>query len=257
MKLSLFILFSLLFSAAFSQDGADPVGKKMQQYAQANKSDLLFVHFDKNIYTNYETIWFTGYLLGRSDVDLQRHKVLSVALIRDADSTVISSHKFIMENGISMGNIILPDSIPPGDHHLVAYTDLVTNKRPLALFKQPVTIKLIADPDFKANIQLLESGSSGSKDQQVMVSVISKTNSFLPKPATIKYRYGNINHTVKTDAMGRIIINLPNGIISDPKVYAKVLYGKDSSFLNLEIPARKSRVKVKFYPESGHLIHQI
>lgn len=48
-----------------------------------NPLTTLFVHFDKTIYTNNETVWFTGYILNAGLAEISKHQVLSVALVRD------------------------------------------------------------------------------------------------------------------------------------------------------------------------------
>ncbi|MBS1563062.1 MAG: hypothetical protein JST39_01685, partial [Bacteroidetes bacterium] len=100
----------------------------------------LFLHIDKTIYTNNETVWFSAYLL--HDTVIAAHKVLSVFVSNDADRKIQVAEKFIIENGLAAGSLVLPDSMQPGHYLLQAYTDLVDKAgKPLVLFTTPIVIK--------------------------------------------------------------------------------------------------------------------
>jgi hypothetical protein len=100
----------------------------------------LFLHIDKTIYTNNETVWFSAYLL--HDTAVARHQVLSVFLANNADRTIPVAEKFKMENGLAAGSLVLPDSLPPGHYLLQAYTDLLDKGgKPLVAFTAPIIIK--------------------------------------------------------------------------------------------------------------------
>lgn len=245
--LPLFILFVLLSLRANAQD---PLDNRIKAYGEARQNANLFVHFDKNVYTNYETVWFTAYLIRKSKSPINQHKLISVALIRDADSTVVIEERFPMQNGLAFGSLVLPDSLLTGDYRLLAITDRLANNSPEAMFVQPVTIKTNVSEPFKASMKLLEPGSN-----KVLLSVTSKENRFLPKPTTVSYKYGNLTKTAKTDASGQLLIELPKlENPSDPNLRVKLKYEKDSSSISMALPLEKNRASVKFYPEGGNLV---
>jgi len=234
----------------------DSIALKMQWLNKAKPTTNLFVHFDKNVYSNNETVYFTGYLLKAAANPVAKHNIMAVALIRDADSTVMLSDKFIMQNGLSFGSVTLPDSILTGNYHFTVYTDKLTNGVPDAIFNQPITIKTNIDPAFKASMKLTEPIAKDDKNHKVLVAVTSKDNRFLPKPTSISYKYGNIEKTAKTDISGQLLISLPKqDQLVDPNLYLKLKYLKDSSFISMALPQAKSKATVKFYPEGGNLIN--
>jgi len=250
--LSIFFSFSLQIAVAQST-----IYEQMKWYSLAKPTSNLFVHFDKNIYSNNETVYFTGYLIKEARTPSIAHKVMAVALIRDVDSALIIEDKFLMQNGISFGSINIPDSIPTGNYHFLVYTDKLLNKTPEALFIQHITIKSSMEPSFKANIKLVEANPS-NKLYKVMVSATSKDGRFLPKPAQINYRYGKNKKSTLTDASGQQIINLPlQGNIIDPTVYVKLKYERDSTFINMALPQLQNKAIVKFYPEGGNMVNQL
>lgn len=254
MRLFLFcILLGFYTATTFAQD---PLAEKMEWYKQSKTFGSLFVHFDKNVYANNETIWFTGYLLKSGIKDINKHKILSVSLIRDIDSSVVVQDRFLMQDGISFGNMLLPDSLLTGDYHLLGHTDITIKGKPEAVFFQAITIKTNIDPSFKANMKLMESANAQNGTNKLLLSVTSKEGSFLPKPTKVSYRYGNVYQTSKTDASSQLLISLPpQKQLKDPNIYVKLNYGKDSTFINMPIPQPKAKASVKFYPEGGNMIN--
>ncbi|WEK18605.1 MAG: hypothetical protein P0Y49_17595 [Candidatus Pedobacter colombiensis] len=258
------ILWLFLFSGhiAFAQQEqpllVDPLAKQLYLYKLANPSPRLFVHYDKNIYTNNETIWFTGYLLTESGTNTDQHNIMSVALIRNSDSLIVKHQKFLMATSLSFGSMVLPDSMLAGDYHLLASTNRVVNGVPEAVFIQPITIKTNINPSFNAGLKILEPGIIGVKPNQVLLSVTTRDARFLPKPVEVSYRYGQLTKKTKTNASGEVILKLDEQEnIPDPNLYIKLRYGKDSSFLNLSLPVTKRSARVGFYPEGGNLVNGV
>lgn len=248
-----FLLFTLSFQSTFAQT---TIEEKMKWYASAKPTGNLFVHFDKNIYSNNETVYFTGYLIKEAHLPSENHKVMAVALIREVDSTLILSDKFIMNKGLSFGSLTLPDSIPTGSYRFLVYTDKLVNKLPEILFTQDITIKSSIEPTFKADVKLLEQPTVDSKLLKVLVSTTTIDGRFLSKPTKINYSYGKLKKSITTDASGQSIITLPiqnNNI--DPNLYVKLKYEGDSSFISIGIPQAKNKAIVKFYPEGGNMVN--
>lgn len=259
-----FILGFLIFfgNVALAQQEqpilVDHLARQLNLYKSVSPSVRLFVHYDKNIYTNNETVWFTGYLLTEQGADVSKHNIMSVALIRNSDSLIVKHQKFLMSTSMSFGSMILPDSMLAGDYHLLASTNRVLNGTPEAIFIQPITIKTNINPSFNAGLKILEQGVMGVKPNQVLLSATTRDARFLPQPVEVSYRYGQLSKKTKTNASGEVILKLDEQEgIPDPNVYVKLKYGRDSSFLNLSLPITKRKAKVGFYPEGGNLINGI
>lgn len=248
-----FITFILNFCLLFAF-GQDQIAEKMSWYGKAKPNANLFVHFDKNVYSNNETVYFTGYLLNTDSIVTKQHHVLSIALIRDADTAIIVHDKFLMEDGLSFGNILLLDSILTGNYHFIAYTDKIVDDIPEFVFVQPIIMKTSIDPFFNAGMKLLDDKDQGGL-KKILLSITSKDGRFLPKPTSVSYRYGTLNKITKTDPSGQVLISLPEQKnLIDPNLYLKLKYGNDSNFISMAIPREKNKASVKFYPEGGNLI---
>ncbi|MES2446101.1 MAG: hypothetical protein V4546_02895 [Bacteroidota bacterium] len=249
------VIFCLLFFFSTTAFAQDSIALKMNWLAKAKPTTNLFVHFDKNVYTNNEIVYFTGYLLKDKITPSSEHKILSICLVRDLDSTIIIQDKFLMDKGLAFGSITLPDSILTGDYHFLAYTNQLFNGLPNAVFHQSITIKTNIDPAFKASLKILEDVSDSKNNHQVLLAATTKDNRFLPKPLQINYKYGNQSTKTKTDASGQLLITLPaKSDLADPNLYVRLSNEKDTSFLSLALPVKKQKASVKFYPEGGNLV---
>lgn len=248
MRKALLLILCLLFT--YSLYAQDPLTDKFFLYQKAKPTTNLFVHFDKNVYSSNETVWFSGYII--SSKDFRKHHIMSVSLIKESDNKVVLEDRFIMKNGFSFGNIILPDSIPVGNYRFLVITDYAINKQPEVSFTQPITIKSMLEPPFKASMKVISAENNGSK---IMVSATTADNRFLAKPTDLYYTYGNVKKAVKTDASGQAVINLEQqDNLSDPNLYVKLKYEKDSTFINMPISQPKGSPFVKFYPEGGDMV---
>lgn len=236
----------------------DPLINQLQLYGSVQPASSFFVHFDKTIYTNNETVWFTGYLLNENPQHVKKHNIMSVALVRNRDSFIIKQQKCLMGSGLSFGSMVLPDSLLAGDYHFLVSTNRVSKGRPDVIFIQPIIIKTNISSAFNASISLLEPGIMGKKPNQVLLSATTKDARFLSKPVEVSYRYGKIAKNAATNVSGELILKLDEQQgLTDPNVYIKLKYGKDSSFLNLSLPVTYKKAKVAFYPEGGNLVNRI
>ena len=107
-------------------------------YAQQNAG--LFVHTDKTIYLKNETIWFSAYLFATVK-DQNKHSLLNVVISSADSGKVFIAEQYPMDNGISIGKLILPDSIKQGIYKFIAYTDMIgTTAKPAIFFSTTLTI---------------------------------------------------------------------------------------------------------------------
>ena len=245
-------LFNFIFFYSFGQ-GA--IVQKMSWYAKARPTSSLFIHFDKNIYSNNETIYFTGFLLKSKLSPINSHRILSISLIRSIDTTLITTVKFVMANGLSFGNLTIPDSIQTGNYRLVAHTDRLVNDLPEVTFIQQLTIKTNFEPPFKASIKIAQLATAEDKMHRLLFTATTNDNRFLPQPIQISYRYGSLRRKAKTDASGQVLMALPlQSQISDPNVYVKLISEKDTSYITMGLPLGKNKASVRFFPEGGYCV---
>lgn len=263
MKYDFYVVLFLLcsFSIAHAQkhvNAIDSIAEKMSWYASAGSSSTLFVHFDKTIYTNYENVWFAGYLL-TTDTNVNTRNILSVALIKNDDRSIWAEDKFVMSNGISAGNMFLPDSIPPGDYSFISYTDVITNGYPNDIFIQPITIKT-TDAGFSASAKMLDSINLKTDSARILINTYTNDLHSIPN-AQIVYVLGSglhksSPHKLKTNKSGEAIISIPLQEVNQDNnvLHLNIKYNSFFKDLDIRLPVYNKEPIVKFYPEGGNMV---
>lgn len=248
------IFFFLIFYSlqASSQVNA---ATKIKIYNDQKSNPKLFIHFDKNIYTSNEIIYFTGFLLNISEKDLLKHELLSITLSRNSDSTIVLADKFIVQEGFIFGSLQIPETLRSDDYQIIAYTNLLQNDFPVVSFAQQIKVISTIDAPFVADFKILNDNSI-KNNRKILLSVLSDKGSFLPAPASVTYTLGTIKQTTKTDITGQLVINLP---VKETAEYitATVRYNHDSVFLKFPLPPVTKFQNVTFYPEGGQLVDKV
>jgi hypothetical protein len=255
----LLISTALSTRAQVAHEEADPLETQIKLYGIKKASPVLFVHFDKTIYTNNEEVWLTAYLLNADAGAVKEHRILSVSLINNDDNKVATQANFIMDGGVSYGSIYLPDSTVAGNYHFVAYTNRLLNGRPEVVFTQPVTIKNLNEPAFTVSLSLVDSKQTPAGKISTLLTAKAKELPLLEAPVT--YKMGTAKKRVtlatgKTGVTGEHTLSIDKQQITATNhiVTAEVGEGKQKESVRLNIPLGKPSAVVKFYPEGGYLV---
>jgi hypothetical protein len=231
----------------------DSLLSKINYYGVKKSASILFAHFDKTIYVNNENVWFTAYLL---NYDKRRNSptFLSVLLINDQKKTIAVEQRFTMADGLSFGNVLIPDTIPPGDYSFILYTNELINGKPVDTFTQHITIKATSKPTISASINLVDSAAVNTR--KVVIRVTDKDGRPLPS-AAIDYHLGKLSGKAKADQFGHYELSIPaEQIVPGGNLLSvDINYKKDSRNVQLALPVIKNKFNIKFYPEGGSLVH--
>lgn len=255
------VIFILGHSFAYSQNRIiDTLIEKMNYYGASKSQTSLFIHYDKNVYTNHEFGWFTGYLLNH-DEELSDYHTLSIALVRNENRQILLENKFVIKNGISSGCIFLPDSLTAGNYHLVAFTNRIANNLPEDIFLQPITIKNVFS-EFSTSLTLLDSTNQFSDTVKVLLK--ARTPDLLPlEGAHVNYIVGTGTDMGKENKLvlnksGEAIIYINRSSIPEKNnlIYVKVDSKGIIKDLSLTLPIKKKDPTIRFYPEGGNLINE-
>lgn len=235
---------------------ADSVREKMLTYAKANPTNLLFVHTDKTLYANNETLWFSAYLVKSTPGSLRDHAVLSVALVRENDRKVMLDASYKMQYGLSNGSLMLPDSIGPGNYQFIASTNVQDRDgRPLAVFTQSLTLKSTAEQDFSASLTLLDTAVTRNGVRvQVAINLKNHTKELSPM---MEYGIGNGTRQAVTLNESTYTIPIPMAQLANdrPVLTAAVKYNNRTLYLSTPLPSIKpQQINVRFFPEGGSLV---
>ena len=238
----------------------DTLIEKLNNYGASKSQTSLFIHYDKNVYTNHEYVWFTGYLLNH-DEDLSAYQTLSIALVRNENRKIWIENKFVIKNGISSGCIFLPDSLTAGNYNLVAFTNRISNNQPEDIFLQPITIKNVFS-DFSTSLTLLDSTDHTSDTIRVLIK--ARTPDLLPlEGAQINYIVGTgtsqgKEHKLVLNKTGEaiVLISRKNIPVDNNMIYVQVNSKGILKDMSLTLPTIKREPSIRFYPEAGYLINE-
>jgi hypothetical protein len=255
----LLISVALPIHAQVAYEDADPLESQINLYGVKKASPVLFVHLDKTIYTNNETVWFTGYLLNIDANAIKEHRILSVSLINDEDSKIAAQANFMLDGGLSFGNIYVPDSVAAGGYHFVAYTNRLLKGQPEVVFKQPVTIKTTNEPAFSLSLSLLDSTKVQPGKISTLLTAKAKELPVIQAPVSYKMGTAKKRATLasgKTGVTGEDILSIDKNQISPENhvLTAEVGEGKQKESIRLTIPVKMQKARVRFYPEGGYLV---
>ncbi|WP_316798514.1 hypothetical protein [Pedobacter frigidisoli] len=255
------ILFAVLSSAlkGYGQK-LDSIADNLQNYGKHHAQSTLFVHFDKNVYTNNDQVWFTGYLL-KGKTDLVNYHTLYILLVNNQDSTVIMQDKFLIEKGLCFGNFMLPDSLPGGNYRFVVNTNLMINNKSDAEFIQPITVKSTIVNTLTAKVSVFKRNNGNNNTGTALLKVLTSDNRFV-EDAEIRYSIGTIKilkkGIAKSSVIGEYMIDYPSDeITADNNLLAiTVKKGNDIRHVKYELPySGQQSYQVKFYPEGGYLVN--
>ncbi len=259
--LTVLLLQLLITLAANAQlpKNIDGLNNKINLYGIKSQSPVLFIHFDKTIYTNNENVWFTAYLFG---ADYQKYKTLSVALVRDDSRAVLMEDRFVISNGIAFGHTIVPDSVGPGNYTFIATTNRLKNGKPDVIFTQAVTIKTADQQSYSASLNPVDTSVTAT-EQKVMLSLNFVNPKAMPATVPVKYYIGNFSHPVLKDSVktkaGQYIFTIPSKLLSQGNntLHVLVKYKKEEKDISINLPTPPQPAIVRFYPEGGNLVNNI
>jgi hypothetical protein len=229
-------------------------------YSAKHHSPVLFIHFDKNVYSNNENVWFTGYLL--DNIDNSKYKTLSLALVKDDDRSVLIDDRFVIANGFCFGNTNIPDSVRAGAYTFVAYGNRLENNQPDIIFTQQVTIKTGHEQTFNASLNPLDTGATAA-NQKVMLLVNFMNEKSPPSSVPVTYYVGDSRKPVTTGAvktaLGQYIFNIPSNLLSagNNTLNVQVKFKTEVQDLSMALPVLPQPPQVNFYPEGGNLLNGV
>lgn len=260
---SIFICCLLLLSgfAKAQHHELDSVAVNLRQYGLNTVRSGLFVHFDKNTYTNNDQVWFTGYLLS-TVAKVEQYHTLYLSLVNNADTSIILKEKFLIEQGVSFGSLVLPDSLPSGDYRFVAYTNMKFGDQFDAEFTQHVTIRSTTISPLIANISIFKTYDERTKRGTALLQVLTGDNRFVEN-AEITYAIGDTRQAVasgkaKSSIIGELMIDYPAEQITKENNLLKISIKKGNhvKHLDFNLPVKNELpYQLKFYPEGGYLVN--
>jgi len=122
------VIFMLSISSLFGQESSvRQMITALDEYAANHPVEKIYLHLDKPYYAAGEYMYFRAYL---TDMQLDQNGVESRIIyveITDSEKNLVRRAILYSEQNEYAGQILLPDSLPPADYHLRAYTNRMRN----------------------------------------------------------------------------------------------------------------------------------
>ncbi|WP_299514669.1 hypothetical protein [Mucilaginibacter sp.] len=257
------LFFSLLPFIGFGQ--SDKLNYPENKVADLNakhklpQKEKLYLHLDRAWYKPGDTIWYKAYLLNENLSASIQSGLLYIEMRNDSNR-VVKRQTIKAHNGLAIGDIVLKETLSPGNYILHAYTNWMRNFGPEHFFSCQVTIAPTGKQywlinrhqtiDKSRNVNLglhfsdLTPKNIGFRDLQL--SVLDR-NSTIVKSKVITDPYGNLNFK----------FTLP-----DKKDYKHLfIQAEDNSkyadWRKIIIPlqlTRPANTDLQFMPEGGSLL---
>lgn len=141
---SLFVVLYFSMLSIYSQAQENPFGQKilgkLASYAMKHSPEKIYVHTDKSIYTNGETIWYKVYLVdGILHKPSSKSEVIHVELWDERD-TLIVRQKLASDGLGAEGSLIIPTELKTGTLLIRAYTRYMLNERKPNPFQKEIPV---------------------------------------------------------------------------------------------------------------------
>lgn len=250
-------LMTFLFITGYS------FGQSAQQPSDNNPIPLQKIYFttDKEIYTPSEQLWFSAYLFENNSLLRDTANVLTLGLYDVLSEKMVVIKKFLIENRIATGNMLLPDSLYPGDYTLVAYTNLLdeTNTPITANFKPLKIYNRTGNKPFATTLRMADSISSGDRIA-VLHEMSPRSFEATYKDAKAFYRFGTEkNRKLPLDNYGAGVIYINSKDITQRNhtLIVTTVYNEDTVRARIELPVPDKRVDkyaAVFNPDGGTLV---
>ena len=262
----LFVAACVIILSAFARFDDDPINRiisQLNKWLSANPQEKVYLHLDKPYYAIGDDIWFKAYVTVGSSHQLSAISgVLIVELINGQDS-VKEIIKLPVINGLTWGDLQLPDTLKEGNYRLRAYTNWMRNDGPDYFFDEAITISNAITNDVFTQTTF-SYGPSGVK-QQVNAD-INYTNldnaPYTNKPVSYEVRLGDKNIAdgkAETDDKGSLHLEFinpdPAALTSGRIITYLKLSDKKKARKILLIKAASNNTDLQFFPEGGSFVN--
>lgn len=129
MKNTLLAFIMALCFSGFAQTGSEKkeqIAKKLDDYFLLERENI-HVHFDKNVFTTNESIWFKGYVYHRKKGIPFFNTINIYAALTGPDGKIIDTQLIYGNIGSFTGSFKLKDSYASGKYYLQFYTNWMNN----------------------------------------------------------------------------------------------------------------------------------
>lgn len=263
--LTLFVLFSTAFINGYSQVDSLEILLKKTQSSTPFIEEIVHLQFNKSLYQPGDTVFIKGYVVNRLRKKLLSGSHTLWVFLLSEDDEKIDAQKFLIIDGLSMGQIVLPNRLEDGIYKVVAFTNWQKNSIRRFPFSSTIEVKTLSNKDVNWSVSLsqkkfLPGDSVNCKvlllDRRKEVMVKQDVWLSIDKPFDIKKRERTLEDgsvvfpfKIPTDAVShfynmQLSIRIRN---TSTGQYDETIHKETLPIINRDLD-------VQFMPESGHLV---
>jgi hypothetical protein len=106
-----------------------------------NCNDQLFVQTDRNMYKPGDTIHFQTYIRDRYTGFFESNSNSLYTILFNDKRAITDSSRFIIQNSVAPGWMVIPPTAEPGKYHLISFTDKMQNFDPENAFQTDLLVR--------------------------------------------------------------------------------------------------------------------
>ncbi|WP_430931281.1 hypothetical protein [Saccharicrinis sp. 156] len=225
-------------------------------------SQRLFLHINKTIYSDLDTIWFKGYSVqGPLQQASNISQTMIVALL-NSQKEVVESAQFLIFDGTAEGQIPITKSIGVGNFEIVAYSSNMLNQNLDCIFR--TTIEIITNKKNSYNYSFGFNRTFYRPNEKVEMQVLTYDKYYKPC-ANQELSYNILDGDkkidrgkVKSNNEGIAYLNFPYESANSENLPLKINFETGS----IESPFRENTyvlsvhqaIDVQLLPEGGNLV---
>lgn len=243
------ILFFFNVVLLFSQDQYNP--------------DKVYLHLDRNLYSQGDTMWVKGYVFERGNHILSDNSYAIHVQMLTSDGRPVRNYKLLAVDGKALGQIPILPMMTPGFYQLIAHTSYMKNFDQRFFFK--TTIEVREKKRQRTVSTFFDKPTYSIGDTAKVTFSVLDQDEMPVENARFTYSYSYNNKVIEKKGLrcnddGTVSVDLPinkGAYASPPKI--KLSYYVDEGAPNprtqdVYVPIHNTEVNVDFYPEGGDLI---
>ncbi len=161
-QLRLLIFLSFISLNIHAQTPAD----KLTKWGTEHPVEKVYLHLDREDYVPGQTLWFKAYLSAATQAS-ELSTTLYVELVTPA-ARLIAKRVAPIINGVTQGQIELPDTLTSGRYFIRAFTPIMLNQDASFIFQKPVFITGAKAGQEPTDPVKMKRGSSFSRKEGIL-----------------------------------------------------------------------------------------
>lgn len=259
---SFIILFCCLYSMTLkAQDKAVKRPLQLDSFANHKAKQLIYLQLSKGVFETGEDLWFKAYHMdSRSFEPSILDTIMYLQLRQEHTRKLIAQEKFLIKNGFSDGHLQLPDTIPPGNYILMAFSrSAILNDS--TEYKSLRRLKIMKRIQSQLQVEVSNQITGIAPSEEVIVNVRAMMQKVPVKNAKVaisKFVAGTLTTqlTASTNANGQATLKFKLQE-ADENVWFDIQTSYQQEVVNnqLRLPIGKAEtISLNFFPEGGHLV---